>query len=153
VEVFLGDTELADKIGDVAGRWYERLFGSDAHGTFPPISAFVRHVVPDVGLPGERRIVHAQDRLVRVPFGVGDVKSFHLLPHPRFEVLRASFLPPCRPLLAVSFNLDMSFGVQQCVADYVGAVDHAVLLTRQARRTARRVREVGRGIKGLVERR
>jgi hypothetical protein len=47
----------------------------------------------------------------------------------------------------------MSFGVQQCVADYVGAVDHAVLLTRQARRTARRVREVGRGIKGLVERR
>lgn len=153
VEVLLGDGELADKLGDLTGAWYQTLFGPDAHTTFPPLSAFVRQVVPDVSFPGEQGIVPALDRLVRVPFGVGDVKSFHLLSAPHLERVRADFLPPCKVLLAASVNLDMHFGVKQVIADYNGPLDCARLAARGARRTARRYLDVGKGIVGRAKRR
>ena len=138
-EAAFGKRWWADKTGDVAGWFAQRLFTPDRDNTWPSASVFVRKQLPDVALPCEQDLVYERDSLVRVPFDVSDFKSCSLLPNLRFEPGRnATFLPPSRCLLAGHVSADMGFGVRQELYGFLGPLDRARLVQRKVKRTAQR---------------
>ncbi len=149
VEKTFDDACWADKVGDAAGWFFERLFVPNRRNTWPPLSVFVRKQIPDVALPCERDLVYEKDRLVRVPFDMSDVKQCHVLCD--FQLCRgrkAAFLPKSEVLMAGHVNLDAGFGVRQELRDHLGSLDRLRLLQRRAARTT--LRMTGRG-HGLVQ--
>ena len=137
VEAAAGEHLLADKAGDVAGWFFQRLFTPDRDNTWPAASVFVRKQLPDVALPCEKDLVYERDNLVRVPFDVSDFKSCALLPNLRYEPgRRSSFLPESRCVIAGHVTADMGFGVRQELHDFLGPIDHARLMHRRFKRTA-----------------
>jgi hypothetical protein len=153
VERAYGDTWVADKVGNVAGRWFQRLFAVDRRNTWPAMSVFVRKQLPDVALPCERDLVYEFDKLVRVPFDVSDVKHCELLdmsPDDFHPGPHASFLPESRLLLAGRATMDMGFGVRQELHNFLGPLDYAKLAGRQAKRTAQRSVSRAHGIGQLL---
>ncbi len=150
VEEAYGNRWWADKLGDVAGFFFRRLFEPDRGNTWPPMSVFVRKQLPDVALPCEKDLVYEQDTLVRVPFDVSDVKHCALLPDLEFNVGRgASFLPESRCLLAGYATMDMGFGVRQELHSYLGPLDQLELLKRKVKRTAQRTVSRTHGVSQL----
>ncbi len=140
VEETFADRFWADKVGDVGGWFFERLFTPDRNNTWPAMSVFVRKQLPDVALPCERDLVYESDRLVRVPFDMSDVKSCHMLCNAKLHRGRkASFLPKSDLLLAGHVNLDMGFGVRQELHSHLGPLDKARLVKRRMQRTALRM--------------
>jgi len=138
VEAFFGNRSWADKAGDIAGWWFKRLFREDLIHTWPPVQVFVRQQVPDVSLPGETSLVYETDRLVRIPFEMFQPQAFYFLPELEFHAGKCDFLPPSRCVLAGHVKLDMRFGSNQQLWDYLGPLDRARLFARSVRRAGRR---------------
>ncbi len=145
------DARWADKAGDVAGWFFERLFVPDRGNTWPPLSVFVRKQLPDVALPCERDLVYEKDTLVRVPFDTSDVKRCHILCG--FELNRgrkAAFLPRSEVMMAGHVNLDAGFGVRQELGSHLSPLDRLRLHQRGAKRTALRMAGRTHGVAQLA---
>ena len=132
---------IADYLGAVKRGRYEAFW--------PEVPVFVRHEVPAPAFSDEKVPTLRVDRLVRIPFGVQEIRSFRCLRNPRVEFLDTDFPISGTCVSGWRLNLGMHFTDGIVVRDYGSARWWWEGRQRMARRVYDRARTFGRILVGI----
>lgn len=135
----IGARRLAGRARKAVGLYLDSVNRGWLKELWPAIPVYMRHQVPDVASPGERRVVPVKDVLVRVPFQIFGLRCFERLVQPEVA-FRPSELPFQGHCVAGwRLQLGIRLEEQQVVWRHFGLINDVRAVLRRLDRRRQRI--------------